>query len=442
MNGMSEDKDTPAAQGSKYGTYTLPTQGDDITEQVNQLKPEFKAALPAIGGLLQNLGYANGAAISSGGRTAAHQMEINPNAPNSYHVIRENGGDAVDIVLPDGTTNEQGEAVAKAFADTGAFAEAQYENAGGSGYHLHLGGYNGSLSSGKGGTATTTTKYSQAEIENMASMSDQYEAQDKRQQQIANDNLVKQGQLEMMQLHSQGISDPSQYQVIVEKYGANNPSVYATLRGSMGTFGAVAIRTSGRSGGSNGGSGSGSRGAGGRDTVTNIKSLIGTDFKSYQDIVDYCNTNGIALSSSEQISLNKAMEDYRNGTGEFKPEYNVSADDIASTGVEKDTFEHQMPVVQQLTRQWAVQFKDANGREPNYNELREAASGFVTTDSGNPGSQVDYRSAGIDTTADVGDGYTRIFWTDNTSSDYPTYIAKQIIDGSLTRNDVENGNYD
>jgi hypothetical protein len=197
--------------------------------------------------------------------------------------------------------------------------------------------------------------------------------------------------------------------------------------------------------GSSGGvrsSGGSSRVNGGRDTVTNIKSLIGTDFHSYQDIVDYCNMNGISLSASEQISLNKAMEDYRNGSGEYKPEYTVSADDIANAGVDKSAFEHQMPVVQQLTRQWAIQFKEANGREPTYNELREAAVGFVTTDSGNTGSQVDYRSAGIDTTVDVGDGYTRIFWTDNTSSDYPTYIARKIIDGSLSRNDVENGNYD
>lgn len=128
--------------------YDLPTQGDNITAQVETLKPGWKQALPAIGGILNQMGLADGAAISSGGRTTAHNAEVD-GAEHSYHINDDErgGGDAVDIVLPKGTTEEQAQAVLERFKATGAFKEVLFHDAG-SGYHLHLGGYTGGLSSG------------------------------------------------------------------------------------------------------------------------------------------------------------------------------------------------------------------------------------------------------------------------------------------------------
>lgn len=140
--------------GSGIQPYNLPTQGADIDEQVSNLTPEFQSALPAIGGILNEMGLADGAAISSAARTPEHNAEEG-GAENSYHVHN----DAVDIVLPEGTTQEQADAVAERFRNTGAFKEVLFHDAG-SGYHLHLGGYNGGLNGrgGAGGTVESTYK--------------------------------------------------------------------------------------------------------------------------------------------------------------------------------------------------------------------------------------------------------------------------------------------
>lgn len=140
--------------GSGIQPYNLPTQGADIDEQVSNLTPEFQSALPTIGGILNEMGLADGAAISSAARTPEHNAEVG-GAENSYHVHN----DAVDIVLPEGTTQEQADAVAERFRNTGAFKEVLFHNAG-SGYHLHLGGYNGGLNGrgGAGGTVESTYK--------------------------------------------------------------------------------------------------------------------------------------------------------------------------------------------------------------------------------------------------------------------------------------------
>lgn len=142
-------------------TYNLPTQGAAIDEQITHLTPEFRSALPAIGGILNDMGLAEGAEISSAARTKAHNAEVG-GAERSYHIDNGNGGDAVDIVLPKGTTPEQAEAVKRRFEQTGAFAEVLFHDAG-SGYHLHLGGYKGGLNSGVSGGAVSSGTSSDAE---------------------------------------------------------------------------------------------------------------------------------------------------------------------------------------------------------------------------------------------------------------------------------------
>lgn len=158
-----------------FSTYNLPTQGADIDEQITRLTPELRAALPAIGGILNDMGLAEGSAISSAARSVEHNAEVG-GAEGSYHIDSGNGGNAVDIVLPDGTSQEQAEAVAERFRQTGAFEEVLFHDAG-SGYHLHLGGYKGGLNGRAINTGTNTAtsfqddlqKFEDAEIPDFAS---------------------------------------------------------------------------------------------------------------------------------------------------------------------------------------------------------------------------------------------------------------------------------
>lgn len=125
---------------SRYNmhTYNLSVQ-PGIENQIEGLTPAFKSALPYIGGILDDMGMAEGSAISSAYRTPEHNREVG-GVEGSYHTK----GDAVDIVLPDGITDEQAQAVKKRFEDTGAFEDVLFHDAG-SGYHLHLEGYKGGL---------------------------------------------------------------------------------------------------------------------------------------------------------------------------------------------------------------------------------------------------------------------------------------------------------
>lgn len=125
---------------SRYNmhTYNLSVQ-PGIENQIEGLTPAFKSALPYIGGILDDMGMAEGSAISSAYRTPEHNREVG-GVEGSYHTK----GDAVDIVLPDGITDEQAQAVRKRFEDTGAFEDVLFHDVG-SGYHLHLEGYKGGL---------------------------------------------------------------------------------------------------------------------------------------------------------------------------------------------------------------------------------------------------------------------------------------------------------
>lgn len=119
-------------------TYNLSVQ-PGIENQIEGLTPAFKSALPYIGGILDDMGMAEGSAISSAYRTPEHNREVG-GVEGSYHTK----GDAVDIVLPNGITDEQAQAVRKRFEDTGAFEDVLFHDVG-SGYHLHLEGYKGGL---------------------------------------------------------------------------------------------------------------------------------------------------------------------------------------------------------------------------------------------------------------------------------------------------------
>lgn len=149
---VAEPEETQAQESASTdfdaGTYDMPTQGDAITEQVQNLKAGWADVLPQIGGVLHNQFGLDGV-ISSAARTPEHNAEVG-GAEHSHHIDNGDGGDAVDIVLPDGTTAEQAEQVKQYFENSGAFQEVLFHDAG-SGYHLHLGGLKGSL--GDAGTS-------------------------------------------------------------------------------------------------------------------------------------------------------------------------------------------------------------------------------------------------------------------------------------------------
>ena len=141
---------------SSAQTYNLAVQ-PGIESQLDGLTPAFRNALPYIGGILNEMGVADGSAISSAYRTPEHNREVG-GVEGSYHTK----GDAVDIVLPDGITDEQAQAVKKRFEDTGAFEDVLFHDAG-SGYHLHLEGYKGGLGrAGNTNTALANVQYDNA----------------------------------------------------------------------------------------------------------------------------------------------------------------------------------------------------------------------------------------------------------------------------------------
>lgn len=425
--------------GSKIQPYNLPTQGANIDEQVQQLKPEFMEALPIIGGMLNQMGVADGAEISSGGRTREHNAAVG-GSPTSQHIIGPNGGDAVDIVLPDGTTAEKAEEVRKVFEDSGAFDQVLFHDAG-SGYHLHLGGYHGGLEKSQGVTAHTEVIYDEQELQKAESMATSLVAEQKRQEKEVNDAIVEKGRMEMQQLYQSGNLDPQAYLNIASKYGNDNPDVYAALKSCISTY--VSIRTGGSSGGGGGRGGGGRRSGGGRvgsggANITVLKSLFGTGgIESFTDIVNYCNNHGIYLSQSNLDKLQKAANDYQNGTGEYKPMYNITPQQIAdASGIDPKTFKGNWEVVQQLVRGAAVKYRaEHNGQEPSLNELIQFGVNAVTADDSGY-SQAQMRAAGILRVTADDNGYAWVTDWNHNSYYIDVWDVQAILNGEKNLADV------
>ena len=117
--------------------YNMPTQSSRIDNQVASLKDGWQTVIPQIGGVLREK-FGINAEISSAARSAEHNAEVG-GVPTSYHIIRDNGGDALDIVFDRETSQEEQDAIADYFRNTGLFSEVLYHDVG-SGAHLHLGG--------------------------------------------------------------------------------------------------------------------------------------------------------------------------------------------------------------------------------------------------------------------------------------------------------------
>lgn len=140
MSDVPQVDTAPQANSNLFGAGTaeISTQGADIDEQVAHLKDGYQSVIPQVAGVLVNDFGIEGAQISSAFRTREHNKEVG-GVENSYHVGDGEHGDALDIVLPDGTSAETAEAIKQRFENSGVFDEVLFHDAG-SGYHLHLGG--------------------------------------------------------------------------------------------------------------------------------------------------------------------------------------------------------------------------------------------------------------------------------------------------------------
>lgn len=287
----------------------------------------------------------------------------------------------------------------------------------------------------------TRVKYSEEEAQHMIKIADTYQAQATRNEEIANDGLVKAGLQEMQLAHENGTLTYESAMAITEKYGKGNPKVYAALKGAIGTYIAVPRAAGGGSGGSGGSGG----GQGGR--LTQFKSMIGRQFNSFSEFINYCNTNGISLSINEQNSMSKAFNDYTNGTGEFKPEFTINMDNLARrSGIDKDTFINNAEVIQRSVAGWAAEFESQQGREPTQDEMYAYAITLVTSRNESYGrTRADQLSAGIkeaySETGDDGETYRKIYWTDGTESTVHDMYYQQLLNGETTEHYIKSGQY-
>ena len=287
----------------------------------------------------------------------------------------------------------------------------------------------------------TRVKYSEEEAQHMMKITDTYQAQATRNEEIANDGLVKAGLQEMQLAHENGTLTYESAMAITEKYGKGNPKVYAALKGAIGTYVAVPRAAGGGSGGSGGSGG----GQGGR--LTQFKSMIGRQFNSFSEFINYCNSNGISLSINEQNSMSKAFNDYTNGTGEFKPEFTINMDNLARrSGIDKDTFINNAEVIQRSVAGWAAEFESQQGREPTQDEMYAYAITLVTSRDESYGrTRADQLSAGIkeaySETGDDGETYWKIYWTDGTESTVHDIYYQQLLNGETTEYYIKSGQY-
>lgn len=290
-----------------------------------------------------------------------------------------------------------------------------------------------------GGTMGTQViqEYDEAEIQKAIGMAATYDAQEKRAEKAANDALVQQGMMEMQQLHQEGNDDPQAYLAIAEKYGYNNPDVYASLKTHIGMY-----ASSSRSVGSTyGGTGRGRTGSGktSNEMLVVLKSLFGQPgIDTYQDIINYCGNRGISLSPSQMQSLQKAAKEYQTGTGEFSPMYDISAEQIENaTGINKAEFIGNMPVIKQLIRTKAVQYRKETGHEPSMDMLIQFGANAVAPNPDNGGySQAQLRAAGIDNIIVYDDGYCMVTdWYGN-SYTIDKWSVQQILSGQKTLDQV------
>lgn len=198
-------------------TYNMPVQSGIDYDNVS---PELKYAMPAVGGMLGELGKI--ASISSGYRDPERNRNAG-GAEGSYHLK----GNAVDIAFERNLTPAEVEQVKQKFG--AHFEEVLFHDAG-SGNHLHLGGYKGTI-----GNVSKNRSLNDAEIEEAADRFEQQLSADKRDEARAksdfSDNL-------MSAAHQIWMSDPNNIAAYDEllKNNVSNPKYFDTAMHIVNTF--------------------------------------------------------------------------------------------------------------------------------------------------------------------------------------------------------------
>lgn len=353
-----------------FESYSMPTQGANIDEQVRQLTPEFRSALPQIGGILKYK-FGINAVISSGGRTRAHQMEINPSAPNSYHIIRENGGDAVDIVLPDNVSDAQAKQIKEYFKNSGAFSEVLFHDVG-SGYHLHLGGYKGGLS--RKSTPTDKKRF----MDNAMAEWNRHKHLKNMQIDSSYDGMNR----ELMGLRDAGNANWKDYTDCVERIAGGDPEL--RQKGyTAAQYWWRQVAGGNGSGSSNpwgGGSGGSGKGLALGEMQGLEERLRRTNFETKSDWSMYVMSNYHPTPAQYERLMN-LYDQKQSGKGEYAYDW---------AGMEKGFMESNKlkngPEAEALWREaksYAIdemnRMRDEKGREPTYREMQQFLNKSLTT---------------------------------------------------------------
>lgn len=112
-----------------------------------------KGLIQWVGGRLADMGYDN-TELTSGKRDPDGNSTVN-GADGSDHLK----GDAIDISLGEGVSVEEGKKVAEYFQNTGLFRYCDYHDYG-TGWHLHVGGFQGDINNLLSGAIGATVTYS------------------------------------------------------------------------------------------------------------------------------------------------------------------------------------------------------------------------------------------------------------------------------------------
>ena len=255
-----------------------------IDEQVQHLQGKWQdGVLGTIGGVLKNKFGVDGT-ISSAARSPEHNASIPGASPTSHHIDHGDGGDAVDIVLPD---NADADAIKQYFENSGAFDEVLFHDAG-TGLHLHLGGYKGSWGNGSGGNGSYyDTEKEQRELQLADAMMKDWQAQKKAQEANFTDSIV--------QLVKDAPDRATATNYLLQYRGQLTPGGYSTVMRAISMYHPAPASSTG---------GGGSSHSGGRTTG-------GYNPAKDQAIVDkynYFRDNGYNISGSMQHSANQATE--------------------------------------------------------------------------------------------------------------------------------------
>ena len=353
-----------------FESYSMPTQGANIDEQVRQLTPEFRSALPQIGGILKYK-FGINAVISSGGRTRAHQMEINPSAPNSYHIIRENGGDAVDIVLPDNVSDAQAKQIKEYFKNSGAFSEVLFHDVG-SGYHLHLGGYKGGLS--RKSTPTDKKRF----MDNAMAEWNRHKHLKNMQIDSSYDGMNR----ELMGLRDAGNANWKDYTDCVERIAGGDPELRQKGYTAAQYWWRQVAGGNGNSSSNPWGGGSGGSGKGlALGEMQGLEErLRRTNFETKSDWSMYVMSNYHPTPAQYERLMN-LYDQKQSGKGEYAYDW---------AGMEKGFMESNKlkngPEAEALWREaksYAIdemnRMRDEKGREPTYREMQQFLNKSLTT---------------------------------------------------------------